>query len=446
MRSNAVRLSIAVMCAALIAAGCGGPGDRVEVTESKTVTQHDPFPDPELSMAEQLGFRPRQQQAVDAPPVESEYAWDTPYGWRELEPTTFRVANFAIGPDQEGECYLTVLPGGGGGLAANINRWREQMSLPPLDEEAIAELPTIEVLGEEAVIVEMEGTYVGMRGDRYDEEFGLGGILVMADGALLTIKMTAPLPVMQGELDNMIAFAQSLEASEGTVHAHDHGHDHDHDHAHDHSHDHAHDHDHFHGHGYDAAEDGSDYNAHGEVDGHYHGFGETPGFDAPLPDSDGLPPPPEEAIDLRTAAPETLAWDIPERWREGPERPLRDANFVHPDAESWECYLTVLPGPAGGAAANINRWRDQMGQAPLDATAIADLPTVPMLDGDAKVIEIVGDYTGMQGPTVPDAKLLGAVLELPEFTVFVKMTGPADLVAAEREAFETFCRSLRVEQ
>ena len=235
---------IAALCLALVlAAGCGGPNDRVEVTESRTVSTPDPLPDPEVSAMERFGFRPRVQPAMDAPEIDAGFRWKTPDGWRERGPTAFRAANFVFGPDDEGECYLTVLPGGGGGLTANINRWRDQMSLEPMDEAAIAELPVVSVLGEEGILVEMQGTYRGMGGDRYDEDYGLAGVLAMVDGTLLTVKLTAPIPAMREELDNMAAFVESLEVDDAALQTHDHDHDHYHGHSHDHGHGHSHDHD-----------------------------------------------------------------------------------------------------------------------------------------------------------------------------------------------------------
>src|SRR5688572_18937213 len=65
----------------------------------------------------------------------SSLRWITPAGWSELPTSAMRVANFRVGDDERAECYLTLLGGDGGGLAANVNRWRAQMGLGALSAD-----------------------------------------------------------------------------------------------------------------------------------------------------------------------------------------------------------------------------------------------------------------------------------------------------------------------
>src|SRR5512134_3885859 len=123
---------------------------------------------------------------------------------------------------------------------------------------------------------------------------------------------------------------------------------------------------------------------------------------------------------------------------------MRIVTFAPRGATGTECYITVLGGSGGGVEPNLNRWREQMGQAPLDAKALAALETIQVLGRDAKLIEVSGNYTDMQGNQVESAGLLGVVCSIDGALLTVKMTGPRDIIEKERDRFLAFCRSLRL--
>jgi hypothetical protein len=116
--------------------------------------------------------------------------------------------------------------------------------------------------------------------------------------------------------------------------------------------------------------------------------------------------------------------------------------LVGPKQES-ECYVTILPSDAGGVAANLNRWRNQMGQPVLDDAAIAALPRAKMLETDVAVMEAAGDFVDMQQKQHAGYLLLAVVCPQKDRTVFVKMVGPEAEVRAERERFAAFLGSLK---
>ena len=62
-------------------------------------------------------------------------------------PAPMRVVGFRVGGDPGAECTLAVFAGDAGGLLANVNRWRSQMGLEPIDEAALAALPKRPLLG-----------------------------------------------------------------------------------------------------------------------------------------------------------------------------------------------------------------------------------------------------------------------------------------------------------
>ena len=68
--------------------------------------------------------------------------WIVPPGWRETPPTRFLLAKFvtAGGDGAKAEVNVTALNGDGGGLPANVNRWRSQVGLGPVTEAELAQL------------------------------------------------------------------------------------------------------------------------------------------------------------------------------------------------------------------------------------------------------------------------------------------------------------------
>lgn len=139
----------------------------------------------------------------------------------------------------------------------------------------------------------------------------------------------------------------------------------------------------------------------------------------------------------------TYRWELPEGWSEAPLTPMREGNFKLAADPNVECYITVLQGAAGGAEANINRWRLQMGQPEWTADEIAALPKVDMLGSPSPLVEIPGTFTGMTGTGRENYLLLGAICTLADSSLFVKMTGPEAVVRAEKERFTTFCQSIK---
>lgn len=153
------------------------------------------------------------------------------------------------------------------------------------------------------------------------------------------------------------------------------------------------------------------------------------------PQSD-KPPEPEPPADVPQ-----LAWDAPQDWKKQGPKPMRVVTFLV--RATSECYVSALPGNAGGFAANLNRWRHQMGQAPLDDASIAALPKVKLLGQDVPLIDVTGTYADMQGETHGASHMLGAIAQKGDSTVFVKFVGPESEVGPERERFLAFVSSIR---
>ncbi|MEO0649850.1 MAG: hypothetical protein AAFZ65_04145 [Planctomycetota bacterium] len=300
--------------------------------------------------------------------------WDLPEGWREIAPTSMRTANFEPRPGTDATAYLTLLAGEGGGLAANVNRWRNQVGLPDLSPAELAALPRQPFLDGDAVRVDFEGTFSGMSGDRANDGYRIVGLLRITEAGSAFLKFVGPSAIVQEELGafDRLAFSFRPESQAAAV---------------------------------ESPPDGSDLGSNSRA-----------GSDA-------------------------IRWSVPEGWTRMPDRMMREVTFQTGEVE---CYVASLPGDAGGVRANFDRWRGQLGAAPLSEAEFEGLPSLPMLGATARVIEIDGDFTGMRGETVTRARMLGAVCFLGDRTVFVKMIGPADQVEQQSEPFEAFCQSLEL--
>ena len=97
-------------------------------------------------------------------------------------------------------------------------------------------------------------------------------------------------------------------------------------------------------------------------------------------------------------------------------------------------------------AANVNRWRGQFDADPLTEEEIAALPKMALFKQPATLVEVDGPFAPGMGSTdtFENYSLRGLILASSSGAVFVKMTGPKELVAANSEAFNQFVASLDV--
>jgi hypothetical protein len=82
---------------------------------------------------------------ADMPPPPTPKAslkWSLPKGWSELPGGGMRFATFKAPYAGKLEATVVVLPGQAGGELANVNRWRGQIGLPPMDEPGLAKART----------------------------------------------------------------------------------------------------------------------------------------------------------------------------------------------------------------------------------------------------------------------------------------------------------------
>ncbi len=135
-----------------------------------------------------------------------------------------------------------------------------------------------------------------------------------------------------------------------------------------------------------------------------------------------------------------LAWTLPTGWVQEQGGALRYASFKVPVKGTVDASVVVLPGPAGGELANVNRWRGQIGLAPLDDGALAAArKTVTTKAGPLRVYDFAAG--GASGK-----RLIAGLTEIEGNTWFVKLTGEAGAVGAARDDFMKLLGSLRFDE
>lgn len=408
---------LAILASVTIITACNGPDDRVEVTETAKRSEYRAEDKPNATSQERFtlpGMSAKPTAQASAKP----FHYDIPEGWTELASTEFRNPNFAVGSNGDMECYVTVLPGDGGGVTVNANRWRTQFGATSYTEEEVKNLPDVTIMGFPAKVVNFIGEFKGMGQAEAKADWRLIGALIQSPDALITIKMTGPNEKLMPQLSQFAAFVDSLHSSEG----HDHGEPAEHNHSADDGHDH-----------------GDQSAATPKAPPLAEGATMPEGHPPVTPSTPTTSPAPTEAGGFE--------WEVPEGWlKSSAGSSMRLITFAVGDnpAEQAECYIVVLGGTGGGRLGNYNRWLGQFGQDPLDETELMLQPTTFFFGEEVPMLVCEGSFTGMGGPPKANQMLLGASAEINGQAVFIKLVGAKETVRSNWNKFLVFCATLKV--
>ena len=315
---------------------------------------------------------------ADASPVH----WTTPAGWQEQPAGGMRVGSFMVNKDgQTGDVSIVPLGGGSGGELANVNRWRGQVGLEPIDEAKLAgSAEKVSIGNAPAFLYEMAGT-----DPKTKQPARIIGSMLPAEGTTWFFKMTGPEALVAQEKPVFKEFLQSIR--------------------------------------FGAIEGGGQV-AHAPVPMSTNGKG--------LPASFGQ----GEGTGDRPA------WDVPGGWQEQPPTSMRLATFLIAGENGVKADVSVikLAGPAGGTLSNVNRWRSQVGLPPVDESGLEKLITTKDVNG-MKVIFV--DMAGRSVESGQQSRLLAAIVPRSGVTWFYKMLGDDQLVAQQKAGFAKFVESAR---
>jgi len=130
-------------------------------------------------------------------------------------------------------------------------------------------------------------------------------------------------------------------------------------------------------------------------------------------------------------------WTIPPDWKQTDPGVMLFAKFsvISGDGNA-DVNVSELAGEGGGLAANVNRWRGQLGLQPISEILTSSIDVV---GGNAQVV----DLSGTDSKTGKPARLVGAIVPRSGQTWFYKLMGDPQIVAQQKDAFIKFIQSAK---
>jgi hypothetical protein len=179
------------------------PGANVEAQVVDLVGPTRPSGGPRMmAKPEEQQAAPRSgEQQLDS--VRSMFTFERPPSWKENpQPDKGRIFEFRIdAADGSALVTFTIMGGEGGGLAANINRWRNQAGLEDQGDQAVARSATpIQFVGTDAHFVEAIG-----------KEKGILGVIALNPQFSMFLKMDGAPLVVAAQRSTFMRVAQSFQ-------------------------------------------------------------------------------------------------------------------------------------------------------------------------------------------------------------------------------------------
>ena len=130
--------------------------------------------------------------------------WSAPKGWTETQGSGMRFATLTPPGGGKAELAVVVLPGAAGGEPANVNRWRGQIGLQPLDDNALAGLRKA-VKCKAGTVSLYDFTSEGQVKSRM-----ISGLLATSDGNTWFLKLTGDAEAVGKAKADFMRFLESL--------------------------------------------------------------------------------------------------------------------------------------------------------------------------------------------------------------------------------------------
>ncbi len=135
-------------------------------------------------------------------------------------------------------------------------------------------------------------------------------------------------------------------------------------------------------------------------------------------------------------------WQVPAGWQETSGGQFLVAKFLISSSDSSQAAVNVSmsAGDGGGLAANVNRWRGQLGLSPLAGAELNQAVTA--LDAAGGQASLV-DFSGKDVRSGQDARVVGAMVPQGGRTWFYKLMGNAQVVDKQKDAFTRFVQTAK---
>jgi hypothetical protein len=143
-----------------------------------------------------------------AAPAGSLPTWTVPAAWTSEAPSAMLLAKFsATENNQKAGITVSSFPGDVGGLLANVNRWRRQISLPPLDDAGLSAAVTqLTTSAGPASEVDVTGT-----DPQTSQPAQLVGVILPLNGQTWFYKLMGDATVVDHQKADFLQFVQSVK-------------------------------------------------------------------------------------------------------------------------------------------------------------------------------------------------------------------------------------------
>jgi hypothetical protein len=134
-----------------------------------------------------------------------------------------------------------------------------------------------------------------------------------------------------------------------------------------------------------------------------------------------------------------IAAKVPPDWQEAPLGQMRLASYRVKGKDGKMADISVIPlaGVAGSDIDNVNRWRGQLGLAPVGEAEFGKLgETVQVGSQEGRLY----DMAGQNASSGEKNRMLAAILRRPDGAWFFKMVGDDALVAEQKSAFVEYLK------
>lgn len=137
--------------------------------------------------------------------------WQVPAHWGILEPDAIRKGNFTVSDDDGREAQITVtaFPGDVGGTVANVNRWRQQLGLPPQSGEQIHSALERHDQGQ------FQATYIWIEAEDHgsgpNQTLAIYAAMIPWEGNTWFVRMTGDAKLAAGEVSAVQEFVESFQ-------------------------------------------------------------------------------------------------------------------------------------------------------------------------------------------------------------------------------------------
>ncbi|MFO1478120.1 MAG: hypothetical protein U1F98_15900 [Verrucomicrobiota bacterium] len=315
-------------------------------------------------------------------------SWTLPSGWEQQTPGEMRVASFSVKADgKQADVSVVPLPGLAGGDLPNVNRWRGQVGLGPISADDLkAQSQSVEVGGLPAELYDQGG-----KSPSSGDPMRILAVILHRDDMAWFFKMTGDDALVAQQKSAFVDFLKSLQ-----------------------------------------------FGAPSSAAGPQAGMSSLPPDHPPIGNS-SMPMMSPNAASDGAGKP---SWQVPSGWQEVAGGQFLVAKFQINGDGGAEAAVNVSQsaGDGGGLAANVNRWRKQLGQSEWSGAE---------LEQQAKSIDVDGgkatlvDFSGVDARTGLASRLVGVMVPHGGQTWFYKLMGNANLVEAQKDAFTAFVRAVK---